>query len=230
MVGEGEVECFVRDNGPGIPGDDLTHIFERFYRVEKGRSRETGGTGLGLSIVKHIVQLHGGRVWAESKEGQGLTIRVRLPRTRAENPELRGCTAPAGSRQLGAWISLREFIELIARRRADLRAELGAILPQPRPIVLEIGCGHGHFLARYAADFTAKTCVGVDLSSDRIARAKRKSGRARLPNCHFVRADARDFLSALPAGVTFGEIWLLFPDPWPKKRHHKNRLLQPGLP
>jgi two-component system phosphate regulon sensor histidine kinase PhoR len=79
--GEGdEVECWVRDDGPGIPAADLPHIFERFYRVEKGRSRETGGTGLGLSIVKHIVQLHGGRVWAESGEGGGLTIRLRLPR------------------------------------------------------------------------------------------------------------------------------------------------------
>ena len=80
-VGENEVECFVRDNGAGIPTADLVHIFERFYRVEKGRSRETGGTGLGLSIVKHIVQLHGGRVWAESAEGQGLALLLRLPRT-----------------------------------------------------------------------------------------------------------------------------------------------------
>jgi two-component system, OmpR family, phosphate regulon sensor histidine kinase PhoR len=75
-----EVECWVRDNGPGIPAADLPHIFERFYRVEKGRARETGGTGLGLSIVKHIVQLHGGRVWAENSEGGGLAIRLRLPR------------------------------------------------------------------------------------------------------------------------------------------------------
>ena len=79
-VGENDVECYVADNGPGIPPTDLPQIFERFYRVEKGRSRETGGTGLGLSIVKHIVQMHGGRVWAESKEGQALAIRMRLPR------------------------------------------------------------------------------------------------------------------------------------------------------
>jgi two-component system phosphate regulon sensor histidine kinase PhoR len=77
---EDEIECYVRDNGAGIPAEDLPHIFERFFRVEKGRSRETGGTGLGLSIVKHIVSLHGGRVWAENREGGGLVILLRLPR------------------------------------------------------------------------------------------------------------------------------------------------------
>lgn len=74
-----DLEIRICDNGPGIPAKDLPHIFERFYRVDKGRSRETGGTGLGLSIVKHIVQLHGGRVWAESAPGQGTTIVFSLP-------------------------------------------------------------------------------------------------------------------------------------------------------
>ncbi len=74
-----EVEIRVRDNGPGIPEADLPHIFERFYRVEKGRSRERGGTGLGLSIVKHIATLHGGRVKAESRVGQGTTISIWIP-------------------------------------------------------------------------------------------------------------------------------------------------------
>jgi two-component system phosphate regulon sensor histidine kinase PhoR len=73
------VELSVEDNGPGIPSKDLPHVFERFYRVEKGRSRETGGTGLGLSIVKHIVQLHGGRVWAEPVPGGGVAFRISLP-------------------------------------------------------------------------------------------------------------------------------------------------------
>jgi two-component system phosphate regulon sensor histidine kinase PhoR len=76
---ENEVEIVVRDNGPGIPEPDLPHLFERFYRVDKGRSREKGGTGLGLSIVKHIVQLHGGRVWVESKLGQGTAFYFGLP-------------------------------------------------------------------------------------------------------------------------------------------------------
>jgi two-component system phosphate regulon sensor histidine kinase PhoR len=75
----GEAEVSIRDNGPGIPAGDLPHLFERFYRVDKGRSREKGGTGLGLSIVKHIVQLHGGRVWVESPPGQGTTFYFTLP-------------------------------------------------------------------------------------------------------------------------------------------------------
>ena len=82
----GEVELMVRDTGPGIPAADLPHIFERFYRVEKGRARDKGGTGLGLSIVKHIVQLHGGRVWAESELGQGTSIILRLPRSQQAAP------------------------------------------------------------------------------------------------------------------------------------------------
>ncbi len=74
-----EIEVRVADTGPGIPEADLPHIFERFYRVDKGRSRDKGGTGLGLSIVKHIIQLHGGRVKVESKAGQGTVFILTLP-------------------------------------------------------------------------------------------------------------------------------------------------------
>ena len=63
----------------GIPPGDLAHVFERFYRVEKARSREAGGTGLGLSIVKHIIGLHGGEVRAESAFGKGTAIVIQLP-------------------------------------------------------------------------------------------------------------------------------------------------------
>ncbi len=69
----------VQDNGPGIPKEDQSHIFDRFYRVDKARSRETGGTGLGLSIVSQIVQLHGGAISVKSEVGNGSVFRVELP-------------------------------------------------------------------------------------------------------------------------------------------------------
>lgn len=73
------VELRIRDNGPGIPTEDQPHLFERFYRVHKSRSRDAGGTGLGLSIVKHIAQVHGGSVSLESVPGRGSTFTLRLP-------------------------------------------------------------------------------------------------------------------------------------------------------
>jgi two-component system, OmpR family, phosphate regulon sensor histidine kinase PhoR len=76
------VEVSVHDDGPGIPPEALHRVFERFYRVDKGRSREQGGTGLGLAIVKHIIQFHGGEVWAESQPGQGTTFFFTLPLAR----------------------------------------------------------------------------------------------------------------------------------------------------
>ena len=76
---EGEVQFTVRDFGPGIASEYLDRIFERFYRVDKARSRDSGGTGLGLAIVKHIVQAHGGRVWAESELGSGAQFHFTLP-------------------------------------------------------------------------------------------------------------------------------------------------------
>jgi len=73
------LELFVQDDGPGIPPEALDRVFERFYRVDKARSRDQGGTGLGLSIVKHIVQAHGGEVRVESELGKGATFFFTLP-------------------------------------------------------------------------------------------------------------------------------------------------------
>jgi len=73
------IEVRVDDNGSGIAPEQLPHIFERFFRTDESRSRATGGSGLGLAIVKQLVELHGGKVWAESELGQGTTIRLTLP-------------------------------------------------------------------------------------------------------------------------------------------------------
>jgi two-component system phosphate regulon sensor histidine kinase PhoR len=78
-AGKRRVEVFVRDTGAGIPPEDQSRLFERFYRVDKARSRELGGTGLGLAIVKHLVRAHGGEVRVESQLGQGSTFIFTLP-------------------------------------------------------------------------------------------------------------------------------------------------------
>lgn len=75
----GQLVLSVEDTGPGIPPEDLPYIFERFYKVEKARTRTTAGTGIGLAIVKGVVEAHGGRVWAESTPGQGTTFTFTLP-------------------------------------------------------------------------------------------------------------------------------------------------------
>jgi two-component system, OmpR family, sensor histidine kinase SenX3 len=87
----GSVVLRVSDTGSGIPSKDLTRVFERFYRVDRARSRETGGTGLGLAIVRHVAENHGGTVSVTSELGRGSTFEVRLP---TANPAENGHAAP----------------------------------------------------------------------------------------------------------------------------------------
>jgi two-component system sensor histidine kinase SenX3 len=78
-VDQDEVSVSIQDSGIGIPTRDLTRIFERFYRVDHGRSRQTGGTGLGLAIVRHVTQNHGGTIEVDSREGEGSVFTIRIP-------------------------------------------------------------------------------------------------------------------------------------------------------
>jgi tRNA (guanine-N7-)-methyltransferase len=119
----------------------------------------------------------------------------------------------------------QEHVSLLSERRSELRAVLDGVVSPVSRLVWEVGSGHGHFLAAYAKAHPDQTCLGVDIMSDRVTRANRKRERARLGNLHFVRADATDFLAVMPDGARFTSIFILFPDPWPKRRHHKNRVL-----
>lgn len=119
--------------------------------------------------------------------------------------------------------------EYLARRDARcaaLQRTLAEILAAHTRITLEIGAGHGHFLTDYAVAHPEEFCVGIDLLRDRVERATRKRDRAKLANLVFLKAEAAEFLGALPPAVVFQRVFVLFPDPWPKRRHHKNRLMQ----
>lgn len=78
------VQCYVKDTGPGIPADDLPHLFQKFYRVDNSATRTIGGTGLGLFICRKIIELYGGRIWAESELGKGSSFYINLPRLTAQ--------------------------------------------------------------------------------------------------------------------------------------------------
>lgn len=110
--------------------------------------------------------------------------------------------------------------------RKQRYTEMCSELSLGETVTLEIGCGHGHFLTSYAQAHPKTTCIGVDLCTRRILQGKRKQERAKLNNLHFIKADATEFLDALPPQILINDIFILFPDPWPKNCHQKNRLIQ----
>lgn len=122
---------------------------------------------------------------------------------------------------------LKGHAAIVASRRDALRRVLADKIEPTARIVWEVGSGHGHFLTAYAAAHPGEICVGIDIASERIARADRKRERSKLARLHFVRAEADDFLASMPERARFSSIFILFPDPWPKRRHHKKRLIKP---
>ena len=123
------IEISVRDSGPGIPEKDLPRLTERFYRVDKARSRDLGGTGLGLAIVKHIVQAHKGELKIESAINQGTTVRVRLPAASLNDDHRKGvlflCTANSCRSQMA---------EGFARHLAGDRYDIYSAGTEPRDV------------------------------------------------------------------------------------------------
>jgi two-component system phosphate regulon sensor histidine kinase PhoR len=97
-----EIILTVSDTGIGIPKADQSRIFERFYRVDAARSREAGGTGLGLAIAKHLVEVHGGRLWVDSEIGQGSQFHFSVPLFDADHPAIRSISGNTGGRSSGS--------------------------------------------------------------------------------------------------------------------------------
>ena len=148
--------------------------------------------------------------------------------THAAKPPPRVTIAESGSNPNGSTTSrTSEYLSRVHDRRGELRTSLGKLLSEIQTITWEIGCGHGHYLTAYSSAHPLEMCIGVDIARDRIARATRKRNRAKLSQLHFMVANARDFLDTLPPQIELARIFVLFPDPWPKRRHHKNRLLEP---
>jgi len=95
LTGNDQVaQCYIRDTGPGIPAEDVPHLFQKFYRVDNSATRTIGGTGLGLFICRKIVELYNGRIWVESEVGKGSTFYINFPRLATEKAtQLKGGTA-----------------------------------------------------------------------------------------------------------------------------------------
>lgn len=112
-------------------------------------------------------------------------------------------------------------------RKAALKAECEANLKRVERILFEAGCGHGHWLTSYAEKHSEQICVGIDLIAKRVRKSLEKRDKRGLDNLYFFKAELGEFLEVLPKHIRFDLTVLLFPDPWPKARHHRRRMVQP---
>ncbi|MGF1452667.1 MAG: tRNA (guanine(46)-N(7))-methyltransferase TrmB [Opitutales bacterium] len=122
-----------------------------------------------------------------------------------------------------------DVVAAVERRREGLRADIATWWADGEPVTLELGCGHGHYLTAFAEAHPEERCVGLDLVTKRVEKGRAKSEKRGLAKLHFAKADVREFLELLPPEARLKRVLMLFPDPWPKKRHAKKRMLQPGL-
>ena len=116
-----------------------------------------------------------------------------------------------------------------AARKAELLGACRADLAGVERILFEAGCGHGHWLTDYAELNPGVFCIGIDLISWRIRKGNEKKAKRGLQNLHFYKAELSEFLCALPEAIRFDRTILLFPDPWPKAKHHRRRMVQLGF-
>ena len=120
-------------------------------------------------------------------------------------------------------------LEKQAARKAELVKTCRADLAGVDRMLFEAGCGHGHWLTDYAEANPGMICAGIDLISWRIRKGNEKKAKRGLQNLHFYKAELSEFLGALPVGIRFDRTVLLFPDPWPKAKHHRRRMVQPSF-
>jgi tRNA (guanine-N7-)-methyltransferase len=113
-----------------------------------------------------------------------------------------------------------------AARKAELVKMCRADLAGVDRMLFEAGCGHGHWLTDYAEANPGTICAGIDLISWRVRKGDEKKAKRGLQNLHFYKAELSEFLGALPAAIRFDRTVLLFPDPWPKAKHHRRRMVQ----
>ena len=116
-----------------------------------------------------------------------------------------------------------------AARKSELVRACRADLAGVKRVVFEAGCGHGHWLTDYAEVNPSVFCIGIDLISWRIRKGNEKKVKRGLKNLQFYKAELSEFLGALPATIRFDLTILLFPDPWPKAKHHRRRMIQPSF-
>ena len=112
------------------------------------------------------------------------------------------------------------------QRIAGLRAAIENAFAPGAAISLELGCGHGHWLTAFAEAEPDRAFLGLDLISNRVARAQAKKNKRGLEHLHFLKGEASEVLEAWPADRGLANVFMLFPDPWPKARHHKHRMVQ----